>query len=158
MEQMVFVLLGATVAHASAVMLEHGRRRLNHREEQAELRRTFETSPLLGVQDALVALMETTRAGRAKARAATDWIPPAANPEIEDLLHTHEATLWRHLVLLPDEALRVQAEAAADTLLAAAMAPTAAASDAAWASARQQLRDVNTRIGEQVRAIALRGH
>ncbi|MCA9876767.1 MAG: hypothetical protein KC442_03265, partial [Thermomicrobiales bacterium] len=130
----------------------------NRNEEQAELRRTFETGPLLGVQDALVALMETTRAGRVKARATTYWVPPARTPEIEDLLHTHEATLWRHLVLLHEDALRVQAEAAADTLLAASMAPTAAESDAAWASARQQLRDVNARIGEQVRAITLRNH
>lgn len=156
MEQAVFVLLGAMVAHASAVMMEHGRRRLNRNEEQAERLRTFETSPLLGVQDGLVALMETTRAGRVKARAAACWIPPGEVPEIADQLHTHEAALWRHLALLPEEALRMQAEAVADALLAAATVPTAAESDAAWAAARQLLREVNTQIGEQVRAITLR--
>ena len=45
---------------------------------------------------------------------------------------------------------------AADALLAAATVPTAAESDAAWAAARQLLREVNTQIGEQVRAITLR--
>ena len=155
MEQVVFVLLGALVAHASAVMMEHGRRRLSRSEEQADLLRTFETSPLLGVQDALVALMETTRAGRAKARAATYWVPPAESPEIEDHLHTHEATLWRHLVLLHDEGVRMQVEAAADALLAAATAPSAAESDAAWVAARRLLREVHTQIGAQMRAVAL---